>query len=391
MIGARLEHDAAAGQVDADGLEQGSQPDRRAQAAHQPGHRADHADGQRLAHHRVEDLAARGAEGAQQAELADALGDGDRERVEDQERGHHGDHAAEHQQDDPQVAQEVLVDLVGLARGVLAARSRPARCAAAPPAGACCSCSALTPSAPATNSWSNLPTRPATRWAAGRVSVAEATAPERGAADLVDAHHPVALHAPVAGHADALAELEAVAVGRAAVDGGLARRFGARARRCRSAGRTASGRSRRRSWARSRLPRSSFFSSTRRTTAKMPPAAASTPSVSRTRSSSLAENGGGSSLVLAHDLARGDHHVAALQRALEQLVEGRVDGVGEHQRARHQRHAQEHGEHHARQPRPALGQSPQDQLAHRASPRPSSARAPGSRRPRRRRGPPCRR
>ena len=48
-------------------------------------------------------------------ELADALGDRDRERVEDQEAAHQQRHAAEHEQHDPEEA-EVVLDVLRLAR-----------------------------------------------------------------------------------------------------------------------------------------------------------------------------------------------------------------------------------------------------------------------------------
>ncbi len=79
----------------------------------------------RLADDRAEHLPTRGAERAQHAELARALGDGDRERVEDQEGADEQRHAREHEQDDRQEG-EVAGDLVRLALGVLLGRSRPA-------------------------------------------------------------------------------------------------------------------------------------------------------------------------------------------------------------------------------------------------------------------------
>ncbi len=75
---------------------------------------------------------ARGAQRAQQPELADALGHGDRERVEDQERGHHGDHAGEAPAArSRRTLRKSWLISSRLAAGVLAARSRPAPCAAA--------------------------------------------------------------------------------------------------------------------------------------------------------------------------------------------------------------------------------------------------------------------
>ena len=62
--------------------------------------RAEHSEQQRLEDRAAEDLAAAGAERAQQPELADPLGDRDREDVEDQEAAHQQRHAAEHEQHD---------------------------------------------------------------------------------------------------------------------------------------------------------------------------------------------------------------------------------------------------------------------------------------------------
>ena len=80
----------------------------------EPERRAEQAEHQRLEPHGGEQLRARGAERAQHAELARALGDRDRERVEDLEGAHEQRHPGEHEQRDPQELQ-VVGDVVGLA------------------------------------------------------------------------------------------------------------------------------------------------------------------------------------------------------------------------------------------------------------------------------------
>ena len=89
-----------------------------------PGHHAQHrshqADDRGLEHHAAQDLRAGGAERAQHSQLADALGHGDREGVEDQEAAHQQGHSAEHEQDHPQEA-EVVLDVLRLALGRLVA------------------------------------------------------------------------------------------------------------------------------------------------------------------------------------------------------------------------------------------------------------------------------
>ena len=68
-------------------------------------------------HDRAHDLTPRGAERAQRRELARALGDGDRERVEDHERAHEQRDAAEAEQE---VGDELqaLVGVLGVGRGL---------------------------------------------------------------------------------------------------------------------------------------------------------------------------------------------------------------------------------------------------------------------------------
>ena len=107
--------------------------------------RADDAEHQRLDEDGAQHLAARGAERAQQRELARPLGDGDRERVEDQEGADEQRDAGEASR--PSEEAELVPDVAGLLGGLLAAgahldaaRQRLASCAL--------SCSGDTPARP---------------------------------------------------------------------------------------------------------------------------------------------------------------------------------------------------------------------------------------------------
>ena len=93
---------------------------RQQQAAEDADDGGQHADHRGLDHDRAEDLAPRRAERPQQRELARALRDGDRERVEDQEAAdEHGD-AGEDEQGDLDEA-ERLADVRGALLGLLLA------------------------------------------------------------------------------------------------------------------------------------------------------------------------------------------------------------------------------------------------------------------------------
>jgi hypothetical protein len=98
-------------------LEQGGDP--------QPGQHAggggEDADRQRLQHHGPDDLAAGGADGAQQRDLPGPLAHDDRERVVDAERGHQQGDAGERGERAAQHGQEVGVDLVDPVLGQLGA------------------------------------------------------------------------------------------------------------------------------------------------------------------------------------------------------------------------------------------------------------------------------
>ena len=101
-------------------LEDGVERRRRTRCRPARRGRAEHSEQQRLEDRAAEDLAAAGAQRAQQPELADPLGDRDREDVEDQEAAHQQRHAAEHEQHDAEEL-EVVLDVLRLASGGLVA------------------------------------------------------------------------------------------------------------------------------------------------------------------------------------------------------------------------------------------------------------------------------
>ena len=138
---ARREHRARLGQREPHRVEQRVQRLRQPEPGGEADDRGEHADRERLGQHGAEHLAPVGADHPQQPELTRALGDGDRERVEDGERADEDRHAAEHQQRDPDDRDELLEPLereaVLLGGGHdlgLAAARLPGRRAAAPPA-----------------------------------------------------------------------------------------------------------------------------------------------------------------------------------------------------------------------------------------------------------------
>ena len=85
---AGLDHRRGVRQVDAEQLEQPVQALCERQAEHQADDGGEHADRQPLGQHRALHLPSRGAQRAQGREFADALGERDRQRVEDHERAH---------------------------------------------------------------------------------------------------------------------------------------------------------------------------------------------------------------------------------------------------------------------------------------------------------------
>ena len=86
-------------QLDAHGVEQHDHALRDPVSDHEAERRGEQAEHEALEHDRAHDLLARGAERPQRRELTRALGDGDRERVEDHERADQQRDAAEGQQE----------------------------------------------------------------------------------------------------------------------------------------------------------------------------------------------------------------------------------------------------------------------------------------------------
>ena len=113
---ARLKHGARLRQVGAEGDEQRVQRRRSTRPRNRPDDRREHAEQQRLRDHRAQDLAARGAERAQRRQFARALGDRDRERVEDDERADEQRDVGEDEQESPGSREEA----VGVLRRLLA-------------------------------------------------------------------------------------------------------------------------------------------------------------------------------------------------------------------------------------------------------------------------------
>ena len=93
-----LEHETAAGQVEAELGEDRLQPLGEAESEREAHRRPDEADHQRLKQHRPCHLPAARAERTEQRQLAAALGDQDRERVDDQEGADEQRDRREHQQ-----------------------------------------------------------------------------------------------------------------------------------------------------------------------------------------------------------------------------------------------------------------------------------------------------
>ncbi len=116
----RLEHGAAVGQVGAERLEQLIERRREPDPGEQPEHGSDDAEQQAFGDDLAHDLRARGAECPQQAELAGPLRDGDRERVEDDERADDERDVGEDEQERAQEA-EVFFQVGGVLGGLLRA------------------------------------------------------------------------------------------------------------------------------------------------------------------------------------------------------------------------------------------------------------------------------
>ena len=99
-------------EVEAELAEQPAQPEREQVADAEPDGGADEAHGERLGDHRPVDLPAGGAQGAEQRELAAALRDQDRERVDDQEDADHQRDPGEDQQERLEEAEDLVERLL---------------------------------------------------------------------------------------------------------------------------------------------------------------------------------------------------------------------------------------------------------------------------------------
>ena len=108
---ARCEHAVRRRQLDPEGAEEPFDPLRQEHTETEADERSEQPDDERLEDDRAENLPPRGADRPQRRELARALGDGDRERVEDDERADEERDAGE---DEEEVAEDgrELVDLV---------------------------------------------------------------------------------------------------------------------------------------------------------------------------------------------------------------------------------------------------------------------------------------
>src|SRR5829696_6373766 len=115
--GAGREDDAACGDLEAERGEEALEPGGQGDAGDQPESRGDDADPQRLHQHGGEHLPAGGTEGPQESVLAGPLGNGDEERVEDDEapdqEGHDREHEHELAEEGEPLLDRVLVLLCG--------------------------------------------------------------------------------------------------------------------------------------------------------------------------------------------------------------------------------------------------------------------------------------
>ena len=120
MIGPALDDRRRLWEVDAQQAEQRDHALGDGEPGDEPEHRAEQADHEPFEPHRAHDLLARGAEGPQGGELTRALGDRDRQRVEDHERADQQRDAAEAEQDHPDRVHAV-VDVLGVLLRLLGA------------------------------------------------------------------------------------------------------------------------------------------------------------------------------------------------------------------------------------------------------------------------------
>ena len=140
---------SAVGRSSSSALKSAFSPTARREAGEEADDRRDDPDRQRLDDDRPEDLAARGADGPHRGELARALRDGDRKRVEDDERADEERDAGEGEQEVPDEARE-LADVVLVLLRLGLRRSAPVRLAGSTGWISLMSCSGVVPSVPAT-------------------------------------------------------------------------------------------------------------------------------------------------------------------------------------------------------------------------------------------------
>ena len=100
-------------EIEPEGGEDGVQALGETEAEEQPDDRGDEADHERLEDHRAEDLPPRRTDRPQRRELADSLGDRDRQRIEDDEGADEECDAAEREEEVPDELREPL-DVLGL-------------------------------------------------------------------------------------------------------------------------------------------------------------------------------------------------------------------------------------------------------------------------------------
>ncbi len=114
---ARREDAVRGRKLDTESAEQPLDPLRQEDAETEADERSEKPDDERLEDHGAEDLPPRRADRPQRGELARALGDRDREGVEDDERADEERDAGEHEQEVAEDRRE-LVDLVHLLLGL---------------------------------------------------------------------------------------------------------------------------------------------------------------------------------------------------------------------------------------------------------------------------------
>ena len=169
-----------------------------------------------------EDLAPRGAERAQHAELGHPLGDRDREGVEDQEGADEDRDEGEDEQEDLQEA-EVFADFFGAAVGVFLSRSRPGRRRGISRAIRCFSSRRRDALVGGDRDLVEAPDLVGEPLRHRQRHLGDAGAAEGGAAEAGEADQLEGAGAALADQPDLFAELQAGAFGRRLVDRGFGR------------------------------------------------------------------------------------------------------------------------------------------------------------------------